>query len=100
MLYSLARETRSGILCYIFPFVERALVFCVIYFRVWDVLWYSVLYFYACGMRTGIMCYIFLCMERDLVFFIVFFRVWNAHWYFVLYFSHVERALLFCVILI
>ena len=32
-----------------FPRVERALLFCVIYFCVWNALWYLVLYFSACG---------------------------------------------------
>ena len=87
---------RSGVLCYIFPHVERALVFCDI--------------FSACGTRSGI--FFFSCMERALVFCVIFFRVCNALWYFVLYFSmcvtfsgivccifpRVKCALVFCVI--
>ena len=60
VLYFSACLTRSSI-------VE----FCVIFFCVWNVLWYH-----------GISCYIFLCVERALV-------LWN----FVLYFLRVERAL-------
>ena len=108
VLYFSAREifviyfsvwgTRSGILCYIFPSVERALVFCVIFFCLWNAYWYFVLYISACGTRTGI--------------FVLFFCVWNAHWHFVLYvsangtcsgtlyfiFPLVEHALVFCII--
>ena len=87
VLYFYVCGTRSGILCYIFPHVERALVFCVIYFprveralifcviffRVWNALWYFVLYFSACGTRTGILCYIFPHVERALVYCVIFF---------------------------
>ena len=42
---------RSGILCYIFPFVE----FCVIFFCVWNVLW----------------CYVFLHVQHALLILII-----------------------------
>ena len=60
MLYFSTCGTRSGILCYILPRVERALVFCFIYFE---------------------------RVERALIFCVIFFRVRNALYYFVLYFS-------------
>ena len=74
-------------MCCILPRLERVLVFCVIFFRVWNTLWYFVLYFYECRTRSGILCYIFLHVEDALVIFVVFFRLWNALWYLVLYFS-------------
>ena len=48
VIYFFVCGTRSGILCYIIPRVERALV-----------LWNYVLYFSACGKRSGILCYLF-----------------------------------------
>ena len=92
--------------------VKHALVFCVIFFGVWNALWYVVLYFSArrtrsgisCyifpayGTRSGILYYIFSCVERALSFFVIYLCVWNALWYFVLYFQRVECTLVFCVI--
>ena len=94
----------------IFLCVERALIFCVILFYVWNALWYFVLYFSTCGTRSGILSYIFPHVEHALVFCVIFFRVWNPLWYsvlyfsacgtwsgfFVLYFMRVERSLVFC----
>ena len=103
--------------------VVHALVFCVILFRVWYLLSYSVFHFSKSGTRSGILCriylcvehtlvfcviyfqrverallyYVFLCVERALVFCVLFFHVRNALWYFVLYFMCVERTLVFCV---
>ena len=85
-------------ICCIFPWVERSLLFCVISFRMCNALWYIVLYVSACGMRyhnfvfyipacgmcSGNLCYIFY--------------MWNALWYFVFFFMHVECLLVFCVI--
>ena len=100
----------SDIFWYIFLHVERAMVFCVVFF--------------TCGTRSDILCYIFSCLplnsvsfaafiassysslssyifkkaelfrvasfrrvEFTLVFCVIFFRLWNALWYFVLYLS-------------
>ena len=79
--------TRSGILCYIFLHMERALVFCVVFFRMCNMPWYFVLCLSVCGTHSVILCYISLRDERALVFCVVFFCVRNALWYFVLYFS-------------
>ena len=91
--------------------VERALVFCVIFYRGWNALWYIVLYPSGCGMRSGILGCIFWHVECALVFMLyfsacgtrsgnmfIFFCVWNALWYFVLNYLHAERDLVFCII--
>ena len=101
-------------ICCIFPWVERSLVFCVICFRMCNTLWYIVLYVSACLMRSDIQCYIFLHVECALVicvkfstcgtlsgmlsfifmpvefilvFCVIYFCIWNALWYFMLHFS-------------
>ena len=53
--------------------MERALVFSAIYFRVWNALWYFVLYFSVCVTGSGVV-----------IFCVVFIFVWNTLWYFVL----------------
>ena len=68
-----------------FPRVELALVFCVIYFRVWNAIWYFVLYFSTCRTRYVILCCIFMRVERALIVCVIFFCVQNVLWYFVLY---------------
>ena len=87
-------------------------IFVLYIFRMWNALWYFVLYFSACRTRTGVLFSIFPSVERALVFCVIFFRVWNALWYFVLYFSafgtrsgilyhifpRLERALVFYVL--
>ena len=70
VLYLSACGTRSGISCYTFPHVERALVFCAIFFCVWS----FVLYFFACG----ILCYIFRVWNFWVIFLCCIFpSVWN-----------------------
>ena len=73
VLYFSACGTHTGILCCIFQRVERALVFCVIYFphveralefcaiyfRLWNALWNFLLYIFACVTRSSILGYIF-----------------------------------------
>ena len=93
------------ILCFIFPRVEGALVlwnfllnvstcgtrssiveFCVIFSRVWNVLWYC-----------GISCYIFSCVEWALL-------LWNFVFYFSIYWNFCWRqfnfSLYMCVVFI
>ena len=70
VLYFNACGTCYGILCYIFPCVERALVFCITFSLVWNAHWYFVLYFSAYGTRSGILCYIFLHVEHTMVFYL------------------------------
>ena len=78
-------------------FVERTLVFFVVAFSMWNVLWYSGLYFPAFGICSVIVCYIFLCLGRTLVFHGTIFDMWNALWYFVIYSStHGTRSGIFC----
>ena len=60
---------RSGFPCCIFPRVE----FCVIFFCVWNALWYFVLYSSVCVTCSGISDYIFLHVERALVFCVIYF---------------------------
>ena len=106
--------TRSGIVCYILLPVESALVFSVIFscvwnvlcffllnfpawrthydilccnFRMWNVLWYLVSYFPACGTCSAIFWYIFPCVKLALVFFVIFSSVWNASVFCVIYVS-------------
>ena len=93
VLYFCVCGTRSSILYYIFPRVERDLVFCVIYFRVWNALWYFVLYFSACGTRSDFLYYIFLRVERALFIIIIFFCVSKALLYLVLYIFRVWNTL-------
>ena len=100
VLYFSVCGTRSGIvkiLCYIFPHVECALVlwnfvlyfstcgtrsdiveFFVIFFCVWNALWYCVIFYCVFNMLSycGVLRYIFLRVERALVL-----------WSFVLYVS-------------
>ena len=52
------------ITCYIFPRVEFALIYCVL--------------FSAYGIHSGIFWYIFLHVGRTLVYLVLFFYVWNA----------------------
>ena len=63
--------------------IHKEKKWCIVFFRVLNVLWYCVLYFTACGTCSGILCYIFLCVEGPLVFCVIFYRMWNALWYFV-----------------
>ena len=74
VLYFSACGTRSGVLCYIFLRVERALVFCVIFSLMWNALWCFVLY-------------IFRVWNALWYFVLYILRLWNPHWYLVLYFS-------------
>ena len=67
MLYFCACGTFSGILCYISPRVEYALVFCVV--------------LSACEMLSGILSLIFQRVEFALVFCVNCFCMWNALWY-------------------
>ena len=79
--------TRSDILRCIFLCVDCALIFCVVFFCmwnallyfllyifcVWNSLWYFMFYFPACVMLSGILCYIFLHVERALIFCVIYF---------------------------
>ena len=94
--------------------------------RVWNSIWYFVLYFCTCWTRSVILCYIFLHVERALVFCVLFsacethsgilcsiflrvecilvyfgiyFCIWNTLWYLVLYF-YVWNALWYFVLYI
>ena len=108
VLYFSARGTRSGILCYIFPRVECALILlCYIFPRVeralalfcyifcaWNALWrycvifsacgmrygVIVLYFSTCGTRSGVIVLYFPHVERALGLLYYIFRAWNALW--------------------
>ena len=85
-------------MCYIFPRVKCALVFCVIFLRTWNTLWYCWVVFSARGTRSGIialyflrvecalalLCYIFPRVERAMPLLCHISRAWNALWYFVL----------------
>ena len=76
--------TRLGILCFIFLYVEHALLFCVVYLCVCNALWYFLLYIPPCGKRSGIFCSVILCY---------IYHQWNSLWYFVTYnFPHAELA--------
>ena len=111
VLYFSSCGAHSGILCYIFPHVERALVLLCFMFRILNALWHYcviisacgtrsgliVLQFSACGTRSGIivlyftrveralslLCYVYPRMEHALALLCYSFRTWNALWYFV-----------------
>ena len=90
ILYLIYSLWYFGILCYIFPHVERALVLCSIFLLVKPalVLWYFLLYFSACGSHFGIVG-----------FRVRFFHVWKALWYcgiLCYIFPRVERTLVLC----
>ena len=105
VLYFSACGTRSGILCCIFPRVERALVFFVIYFPTFLFIscciiltLISFIFFHSAFLKISliyalwyceILCYIFPCLERALVLCYIFPHVENALvlWNFLLYFS-------------
>ena len=88
-----------------FPHVERALIFCVIfyvcgtrygvivlYFCMWNALWRYFAIFSVCGTRSSVivlyfprveralklLCYIFTCVEHALAVLCYIFRMWNA----------------------
>ena len=84
-------KQKTKMMCCIFSRVDCALVFCIVFFCLWNALWYFVLYFNVCGMRSVFFCYIFPRVERTLVFYVIFFYVWNGIWYFVLYFIRVKK---------
>ena len=100
MFYFSARGTRSGILCYIFPRVERALEFCVIFSVHGERSGIIVLYFSACGTCSGFIVLYFPHVERALASFCCIFSACGTRsGVIVLYFLRVERALaLFCYI--
>ena len=85
-------------ICCIFPWVERYLIFCVIWFRMWNALWYIVLYVSTCGMCSGILCYIFPHVECALVFFVIFSTCGTLSGIFSFIFMRVECVLVLCVI--
>ena len=82
--------------------VERDLVFYVTFFRVWNTLWYFMLYFPECGTRFGILCCIFPRVERALLFCVYIFISACGTRSGILWciFLRVECALVFCVILL
>ena len=94
VLYFSARQTRSSVLCYIFPRVERALVllgcifcvwnalwqYCFILTCMWNALWHYCVIFFAHGRRSGVIVLYFPRLERDLTLLCYIFRVWNALW--------------------
>ena len=88
------KQTNKNDVLY-FLCVERALVFCVVFFHVWNALWYFVLYFSACGTCSCVLFCIFLRVEHALIFCVKFFCVLNVLWYFCYIFPCVERALIF-----
>ena len=60
-------------MCCIFPRVEHALVFCVIFFCMCNVLWRYCVVFSARGTHSELLCYIF--------------RAWNTLWNYCVIFS-------------
>ena len=62
--------TCYGFFCLIFLHVELTLVFCVIFYSLWNALWYFVFHFSAFGMLSDILSYIFSLGECTLVFFV------------------------------
>ena len=83
--------------CILLP-VDRALLFCVEFFHVWNLLRYFLLYFSACRTRYGIFCCIFLRMERALVVLLYISACETCSGILCCIFLHVERALVFCVV--
>ena len=82
-----AHGTCSGILCNIFPCVERALVLLC--------------YFFTHGTRSGIIVLFFPRVERALALSCyIFSACGKCSGIIVLYFPRIERALVFCVKLI
>ena len=112
-------------MCCIFPRVERALIFCVIYFLqveyalvllcyifcVWNALWLYYAIFPRVEWSMALSCYTFPCVECALELLCYTFRMRNALWRYCVIFSacgicsgvivlknlRVEHPLLFCV---
>ena len=93
------RGTRSSILCYIFPHVERALVLLCCIFRTWDALWRYCVIFSVGGTCSGVIVLYFPHVEHALVFCVIFSACGTLSGVIVLYFLRVECNLaLLCYI--
>ena len=77
VLYLYVCGTPSCILCYIFPRLECALVFCITFFCVWNILWYFVSNITTCVTFSGILCWCFFCVERTLVLCVTLFLIFS-----------------------
>ena len=85
-----------------FPRVERALVFCVIFFHAWNALWHYWVIFFGAWNALKRYCVIYLCMWNLLwLYRVIFYACGTRSGVIVLYFPRVERTLaLLCYIVL